>query len=127
MRQSLGIADDEYFILQPTRIIKRKGIEHAIELVSRLGLNAKLVISHASGDEGYDYENRIREYSKLLNVKTIFVSRCINENGAGPKKGKNLYPGRHLSLMRIWSPIRPPSRDSATRFWKPFIFQNPLW
>ncbi|MEZ4550861.1 MAG: hypothetical protein R2874_10400 [Desulfobacterales bacterium] len=49
VRQSLGIADDEYFILQPTRIIKRKGIEHAIELVSRLGLNAKLVISCLRG------------------------------------------------------------------------------
>jgi glycosyltransferase involved in cell wall biosynthesis len=91
VRQSLGIADDEYFILQPTRIIKRKGIEHAIELVSRLGLNAKLVISHASGDEGYDYENRIREYSKLLNVKTIFVSRCINEKRGRTKKGEKIY------------------------------------
>ena len=58
VRKDLGIADDEMFILQPTRVVARKGIEHAIELVNRLGLKAKLVISHASGDEGYDYENR---------------------------------------------------------------------
>ena len=73
-RQALGIEDDELFILQPTRVVQRKGIEHAIELVSRLGMKAKLVISHASGDEGYDYELRLREYSELLKVKTVFVS-----------------------------------------------------
>jgi len=78
VRQALGIGDDELLILQPTRVVKRKGIEHAIELVHRLGMKAKLVISHASGDEGYDYERRVREYSKLMNVDTYFVSNIIN-------------------------------------------------
>jgi glycosyltransferase involved in cell wall biosynthesis len=52
VRQGLGVADDELLILQPTRVVKRKGIEHAIELVHRLGMKAKFVISHASGDNG---------------------------------------------------------------------------
>jgi glycosyltransferase involved in cell wall biosynthesis len=91
VRQAFGVKDDEYFILQPTRVIKRKGIEHAIELVSRMGLKAKLIISHASGDEGYDYENRIREYSKLLNVDTIFVSKRIDEKRGLTKKGEKIY------------------------------------
>lgn len=91
IRETFGIAPDEYFILQPTRVVKRKGIEHAIELVSRLGLKAKLVVSHASGDEGHDYEQRIREYSKLLNVETIFVSRRINEKRGLTREGKKIY------------------------------------
>jgi glycosyltransferase involved in cell wall biosynthesis len=91
VRQALGIEDDELFILQPTRVVKRKGIEHAIELVSRMGEKAKLVISHASGDEGYDYENRIREYSELLNVNTIFVSEIINEKRGLTKDGRKIY------------------------------------
>ncbi len=53
LREALGIEPDELFILQPTRVVQRKGIEHAIELVSRLGRKARLVISHASGDDGY--------------------------------------------------------------------------
>ena len=91
VRQALGIEDDELFILQPTRIVKRKGIEHAIELVNRLGLKAKLVISHASGDEGHGYELRVREYSKMMNVNTIFVSDIIGECRGLTAAGKKIY------------------------------------
>lgn len=91
VREAFEIADDEYFILQPTRVIQRKGIEHAIELVSRLEMKAKLIISHASGDEGYDYQRRIQEYSHMLNVETIFVSRLINEKRGLTKSGRKIY------------------------------------
>ena len=63
VRDALGLKNYELLILQPTRVVKRKGIEHAIEFVHRMGAKAKLVISHASGDEGYDYERRVWEYS----------------------------------------------------------------
>ena len=91
VRQALGVADDETLILQPTRVVKRKGIEHAIELVHRLGMKAKLIISHASGDEGYDYERRVREYSKLMKVDTYFVSNIINEQRGTTKNGRKIY------------------------------------
>jgi glycosyltransferase involved in cell wall biosynthesis len=91
VRQALGIADDELFVLQPTRVVQRKGIEHAIELVHRLGRKAKLVISHASGDEGWDYENRLKEYSKLMKVDTIFVSDIINEERGTTTDGRKIY------------------------------------
>jgi len=91
VRKSLGIADDELLVLQPTRVVKRKGIEHAIELVCRLGLKAKLVISHASGDEGYDYEQRVREYSKMMNVDTLFVANIINEKRGSTENGRKIY------------------------------------
>ncbi len=91
VRQALGIADDELFVLQPTRVVQRKGIEHAIELVGRLGRKAKLVISHASGDEGHDYEKRLREYSKLMNVDTRFVCEIINEKRGVTADGRKIY------------------------------------
>jgi len=91
VRQALGIADDELFVLQPTRVVQRKGIEHAIEMVNRLERKAKLVISHASGDEGYDYEQRLKEYSKLMNVDTIFVSDIINEHRGQTADGRKVY------------------------------------
>ncbi len=90
-RAALGIAPDELFVLQPTRVVKRKGIEHAIELVSRLGMKAKLVISHASGDEGHDYEQRLKEYSRIMNVDTLFVSDIINEVRGTTEDGRKVY------------------------------------
>ncbi len=91
VKQALGIEEDELLILQPTRVVKRKGIEHAIELVNRLGLKAKLVISHASGDEGHDYEMRVREYSKLMGVNTMFVSDIIDEKRGKTANGEKIY------------------------------------
>ena len=91
VRQALRLADDELLVLQPTRVVQRKGIEHAIELVSRLGMKAKLVISHASGDEGYDYEMRLREYSQMMGVETLFVANIINEHRGRTKGGRKIY------------------------------------
>ena len=91
VREALGLEKDELLILQPTRVVQRKGIEHAIELVARLGLKAKLVISHASGDEGYEYEQRVRDYAKLLNVNALFVDDIINETRGKTKDGRKIY------------------------------------
>ncbi|MEN6409298.1 MAG: glycosyltransferase family 4 protein [Anaerolineaceae bacterium] len=91
VRRDLGIAPDEYFLLQPTRVVQRKGIEHAIELVSRLNLPAKLVISHASGDEGYEYEQRVRDYAMHLNAPTLFVSDIIAEKRGDTPDGRRVY------------------------------------
>ncbi|MBN1694293.1 glycosyltransferase family 4 protein [candidate division WOR-3 bacterium] len=91
VRENFGIREDELLILQPTRVVPRKGIEHAIELTKRLGMKAKLVISHASGDEGFEYEQRLREYSKMLGVDTLFVSKRINERRKTKSKGEKVY------------------------------------
>ena len=91
VRKALGVEDDQLFILQPTRVVKRKRIELAIELINRLGKKAKLVISHASGDEGYGYECRVREYADMLGVDTIFVSDIINEKRGFTESGKKIY------------------------------------
>lgn len=91
VRKTFGIADDELFILQPTRVVKRKGIETAIELTRRLGRSAKLVISHAADDEGHGYEERVREFSALFDVDTLFVSSTIGEHRATTEDGKKVY------------------------------------
>ena len=91
VRADFDIQDGEYFFLQPTRVIQRKGIEHAIELVSRLGLPAKLIISHASGDEGTDYEQHVREYSHLLNVTVRFESDQVQDARGETPDGRKIY------------------------------------
>lgn len=91
VRADFGIGQGEYFFLQPTRVIQRKGIEHAVELVRRLELPARLVISHASDDEGTDYEQRVREYAHLLDVAVRFESDQVQDQRGLTKDGRKVY------------------------------------
>jgi glycosyltransferase involved in cell wall biosynthesis len=91
VRTALGVAPDELLFLQPTRVVPRKGIEHAIELVSLLGRKARLVISHASGDEGYAYERHLRDYAERLAVPVNFVSDIIRERRGQLPDGRKVY------------------------------------
>jgi hypothetical protein len=90
-RADLGLADGELLLLQPTRVIARKGIEHAIEFSRRLGRPARLVISHASGDEGTTYEGRVREYADLLGVPLVFAANLVAHDGERSTDGTRLY------------------------------------
>jgi len=84
-RESIGLKHDDIIFLQPTRIIKRKGIEHAIELVKELKeFGGKLVISHEAGDEGFEYAAWIKEqaleHSVDLHLVNIRVADPWNNN-----------------------------------------------
>jgi len=92
VREAFGLKKDDIFILQPTRVVARKGIEHTIEVVSRLNdPRAKIVIAHSVSDEGDAYEKRIRSYAEHLNVPLIIKPEIVGEKrGRGPG-GKKVY------------------------------------
>ena len=75
LRQAIGLTPDDKVILQPTRIVQRKGIEHAIELVKDLNdPSCKLVISHEAGDEGYEYAEWLKSESREKGVDLRLLS-----------------------------------------------------
>jgi glycosyltransferase involved in cell wall biosynthesis len=108
-RADLGVGPGEALVLQPTRIVQRKGIEHAIELTRRLGIPATLVISHASGDEGDEYEQRVREFAHLLGVHVRFEADQVNATRGTTADGRrryvlaDIYP--HADLVTYGSSI----------------------
>jgi glycosyltransferase involved in cell wall biosynthesis len=92
MRRDLGIADNEALLLQPTRVIARKGIEHAIELVGRLkDKKAVLLISHQERDEGSDYYQRTMDYAALLGVDVIVRPDIIGAERGLSETGEKKY------------------------------------
>ncbi len=98
MREQLGVAPDQYLVLQPTRVVPRKRIERAIELVRRLNEHATLVISHGTEDEGETYQQYLREYAELLGVRVIFASDRID---AG--RGRTADGGKVYSLADVYA------------------------
>lgn len=91
-RKDIGVAKDDILFLQPTRIVARKGIEHAVELVNRLNNpKVKLLISHQAKDEGQDYYQRIISYAKLMKVDLIVRPDIIGSERGINKDGKKMY------------------------------------
>ena len=98
-RSDFGFTPDDIIFLQPTRIVARKGIENAIELVARYnrtpegGGRGKLIISHPELDEGNAYFTRIVEYAQLLEVPLV-----IRPDLLGPERGERPDGGKIYSL-----------------------------
>ncbi len=91
LREALGLAPDEIFLLQPTRVVPRKRIERAIELARRLEMPSKLVISHGSGDEGDDYQRYLVEYAKVLGVDVVFAREIFGYDRGRTPDGRKIY------------------------------------
>ena len=92
LREELDIADDQKLILQPTRIVPRKRIERSMELVRQLGCDrCRLVITHAAGDEGHDYEEYLRNYADMTDVEAIFASDIVDQERGKTDDGQQIY------------------------------------
>jgi glycosyltransferase involved in cell wall biosynthesis len=97
-RASLDLRPEDIIILQPTRIVRRKGIEHAIELVKALNdPRYKLVISHEAGDEGFDYAEWLKDYACEHRVDLRLVATHIADPWHGAEQA-----GNALSLWDVY-------------------------
>ncbi|MFO7730037.1 MAG: glycosyltransferase family 4 protein [Spirochaetia bacterium] len=91
-REDFGFTEDDILILQPTRVVSRKGIEQALYLVKQLSLpKAKLLISHSAGDEGPDYFEWIMETARQQDIPVYFLFNRVNETRKYNEKGEKLY------------------------------------
>lgn len=68
-RASAGLSAGDIVILQPTRMIPRKGIEDTIELAHRLADPAiRVVVTHPEPDEGAGYVRHLEELAERAGV-----------------------------------------------------------
>jgi glycosyltransferase involved in cell wall biosynthesis len=91
-RREIGLSEEDWLILQPTRVVARKGIEHAIELVRRLNdPRAKLVISHPAGDEGSSYMQLLRERIEDARIDVRFIADRVGDTRGRDAQGRKRY------------------------------------
>lgn len=90
-REEIGLDAESLLVLQPTRLVGRKGIETAIEFVSRLGRAAALVIPHEAGDEGFEYQKRIAEYARYMGVDLRLIADRVAKKRSTDETGRKRY------------------------------------
>jgi mannosylglucosylglycerate synthase len=79
-RQAMGFTPYDLLFLQPTRVIARKGIDIAFELLRRLREpRAHLLISHQAGDEGMSYYRQLLHHAQAMNVDVHYLAGFIEE------------------------------------------------
>lgn len=92
VRAQLGLSPADVFILQPTRVVPRKGIEHAIKLVQMLNdPKYKLIVSHEAGDEGFEYRNMLIDMAREARVDLRFLSTRVAEARATDEDGRKVF------------------------------------
>jgi glycosyltransferase involved in cell wall biosynthesis len=109
-RLDMGFDPDDLLILQPTRVVHRKGIEQAISLVRMLNRpRARLIVSHSLGDEGPSYAEWVRKWALQQGVALHFVHDRLEENVRDPGRDgraaalQDVYP--HADLVTYPSTI----------------------
>jgi glycosyltransferase involved in cell wall biosynthesis len=82
-RDALGLGEKDLFILQPTRVIRRKGIEMALELAHRLNLpGCRLFITHRADDEGLSYWRWLMREAEVMGVELALIDHLIGTERA---------------------------------------------
>lgn len=109
MWEDLGVPQDARIILQPTRVVPRKGIEMAIELVRRLSERQPesryvLVISHHAGDEGVAYLRRLQAQAERVGVDLRYLADHFAPERGQASDGTKVY--------RLWDAY--PQADFVT-------------
>lgn len=75
LRGELGMGTHNLLVVQPTRVVPRKGIELAIELLHRLNdPHAHLLITSPAGDEGLDYLSGLHVLADQLGVDLRYAA-----------------------------------------------------
>ncbi len=98
-RKAIGIEQARPLLLQPTRVVPRKGIELAIDLCSRLAdLRPALVITHEATDEGPAYLESLRELARARAVRMCHVPELI-----GPKPSAAGSDGPRYALWDAYA------------------------
>ncbi len=102
LRSTLGLSADDLIVLQPTRVIRRKNIEKAIELLRKLDdRRLVLIITGYEHDEPTRYGAWLREEADRAGIRYQFIGDYV-----GAERGElnghrvftlwDIYPQAHI-------------------------------
>jgi glycosyltransferase involved in cell wall biosynthesis len=88
LRSELGMNDRGLLVVQPTRVVPRKGIELAIELVGRLrNRSSVLLITSPAGDEGLEYLLALERQAEEAGIRLRYAADRFEPDWEGRPVG----------------------------------------
>jgi mannosylglucosylglycerate synthase len=121
-RRAAGLGPDDVLLLQPTRVIPRKGIETTLQLAYELAdEHVKVVVSHAEGDEGPGYGQFLRDEAERLGVDLRFVPATAEE---ADEPGKPLLADAYAAADLVSYPSRYEGFGNALL--EAFFYRRPV-
>ncbi|SMC26800.1 Glycosyltransferase involved in cell wall bisynthesis [Desulfacinum hydrothermale DSM 13146] len=98
LREKIGLDPEDKIVLQPSRVIRRKGIEHAMEVVKALkDPRYKLVITHEAGTEDKDYAQWLKLQAREHGVDVRYLGTHVVDPWA-----EVAPPNDHFSLFDLY-------------------------
>ncbi|MCI0710185.1 MAG: glycosyltransferase family 4 protein [Chloroflexi bacterium] len=102
-RETVGLSDNDIIALQATRLIRRKGIEKAIELIHKLDDERVVLVFTRTGkkDEGEGYGEWLRDMADRYQIRYLFIGDYLDET-RGERDGHkvfslwDVYPHAHF-------------------------------
>jgi glycosyltransferase involved in cell wall biosynthesis len=121
-RRAAGLGPGDMLLLQPTRVIPRKGIETTLQLAYELAdEHVKVVVSHEEGDEGTEYGDRLREQAERLGVDLRFVPATAD---AADQPGRPLLADAYAAADLVCYPSRYEGFGNALL--EAFFYRRPV-
>ncbi len=94
MRAELGMGEAGLLIVQPTRVVPRKGIELTIDLAGKVGdPDAVVLITSPAGDEGLDYLISLERRAERAKVNLRYAA----DRFAPDHEGRPIGPAHSLT------------------------------
>ena len=121
-RQAAGMDPEDVLLLQPTRVVPRKGIETTLQLAYELAdEHIKVVVSHEDGDEGPRYGQFLRNEAERLGVDLRFVPAAAD---AADEPGRPLLADAYAAADLVSYPSRYEGFGNALL--EAFFYRRPV-
>ncbi len=139
LRENLGLTEDHLIILQPTRVVRRKGIELSVALVEELnkpryrdrlmGKTPVLLITHRAGDEGMGYLEELGELARAKGVDLRYAASRFDDTRHVQPPEESVVPDQlarydeNVYAMRLFHNGRMTQIDEDKRYsiWDAYV------
>ncbi|KKS90191.1 MAG: Glycosyl transferase group 1 [Candidatus Woesebacteria bacterium GW2011_GWA1_43_12] len=125
-REDFGLGKKDIIFLQATRIVQRKQIELAVELVEKLNdSRVVLVLAGRDGDESGDYLQKIKRLAKKAGIRHKFIEKWVNGTRK-IKEGKRVYTLWDCFANCDWVTYPSETEGFGNQFVEAVYFKKPI-